>query len=320
MVNNKVSEKTKKTINKVKNAMDLNEDGIISAKDVSIAASNIEKSAKDTKKNIKKSIDKKNLIKQKKELQPISNKELSNPNFKLSKMIRITNIDKKRANSVVCKGSIGFYSDFNDSKIINIFNGKVDLFGLSLFPDNSHDIYYVDPVFKNKYIAADIYSSYLKDVRVNELQRLAQDLGAKHFKVTYKGYKSTINNSKAKAKVGVKNFGIEGEHNKDTKEVLEVDVAAEASFPPHSPIKPKLKYLKKELCIQTLIAMRFDKNAPLTHQKYTMNLSNTSGISIKDAIKLDAVIKDTNTSGNVSFTSIANNEAKSVFEYEIDFE
>lgn len=315
----KATELLGKTKDKVVKTLDQDNDNKLTGKDIVIVAETIEYTAKKTKNNIKESLDKKNLIKQKRELQPIFSNDLKDPTFKISKMVRITNIDKRRSSSPVCKNSIGYYSIFEDTKLVNIFNNKADLFGLSFFPDKTHDIYYVDPVYKNKYIAADLYFAYLKDVRVNELQMLAQDLGAKHFKVTYKGYKSSSLNKKFKGKVEIEDFGIEAEHNKDQNDVFEVDVAAEATFSPHEPIKPKIKYLKKELCIQTLITMRFNEKAPLTHQKYTMNLSNTSGISIKDAIKLDANIKDMKTSGNVSFTSIVNNEAKSVFEYEIDF-
>ncbi len=49
--------------------------------------------------------------------------------------IRVTERDKKRAESEVCQGAIGYWSD------------------------------------------------YLKQVRISELQKIAQDLGAKHFRV-----------------------------------------------------------------------------------------------------------------------------------------
>ena len=48
-------------------------------------------------------------------------------------------------------------SDKGGLRVVNIFKDSLDVFGL-----------------------------YLKMIRINELQRAAQDLGAKHFKVTYK--------------------------------------------------------------------------------------------------------------------------------------
>lgn len=317
---NKAVDVLKKTKQKVVKTLDQDNDNKLSIKDASIFATNIEGSAKKARKNIKKNIDKKNFIKQKRELQPISNKDLSSPDFKLSKMIRITEIDKKRANSVACKGSVGYYSNLGQTKLVNIYFENADLLGVSFYPDKTHEIYYIDPVDKNKYIASDVYFNYLKDIRVNELQKIAQDLGATHFKVTYKGYNSASSNKDIKGKAKVTKVSAEVEHESGKTDVFVVDIAAEAKFPAHDPVAPKLKYLKKEPCIQTLIAMRMDSTGPIEHQKYTLNLSNTSGISAKDAIKLDSKLKELKASGNVSFTSIVNNEAKSVFEYEVDFQ
>ena len=65
--------------------------------------------------------------------------------------------------------------------------------------------------------------------------------------------------------------------------------------------------------------MRMDEKAPLTHQKFTLNLSNSSGIKEKDAIKIDAVLKAMKIAGNATVTSEVKNEERRFFEYEIDF-
>ena len=69
-------------------------------------------------------------------LQPIFMEDLEGVN--MPHFIRVTERDKKRAESEVCQRAIGYWSD------------------------------------------------YLKQVRISELQKIAQDLGAKHFRVTYK--------------------------------------------------------------------------------------------------------------------------------------
>lgn len=71
--------------------------------------------------------------------------------------IRVTERDKKRAESEVCQGAIGYWSD------------------------------------------------YLKQVRISELQKIAQDLGAKHFRVTYKEEKS-IRRLKSRQKWNVRDM------------------------------------------------------------------------------------------------------------------
>lgn len=58
--------------------------------------------------------------------------------------------------------------------------------------------------------------------------------------------------------------------------------------PGHTPILPQLRVLQKEHSIPNLIALRMDKDSPLSHQKYTLPPSNSSGIQEKDALKIDA--------------------------------
>ena len=41
--------------------------------------------------------------------------------YQMPKLIRITERDKKYSESEVCKGSIGFWSDFKEMRLMNIF-------------------------------------------------------------------------------------------------------------------------------------------------------------------------------------------------------
>lgn len=312
----------KKTKQKVVKTLDQDNDNKVDLKDLSIVANAIGDAAKQAKANIKENLDEKNFEKDINTLKPLFEEDVLKKGFSATKLVRITNEDKKRADSVACKGAVGYMSYQKDVKIINMYYENVDLLGLSFYPDKNHGVYYVDPVDENLYIASDLYFSYLKTIRVNELQKIAQDLGAIHFKVTYKGTESSSTQKTIKANANIKKMksGIDGQHSIDTSDTAKVEIAAESTFPPHDPIDPQLKYLKKDPSIQTLVAMRLDEKAPLKKQKFTLNLSTTSGVNISDAIKIDAALKALKVSGGASFTSIANSEAKSVFEYEIDFE
>ena len=98
-------------------------------------------------------------------------------------------------------------------------------------------------------------------VRINELQKLAQELGAKHFKVTYKEEQRSLSEKKANIRGDAKKavYGeVSGEVNRNytDKKFSTVEVAAEMSFPGHAPTEPKLKYLNNDPSIKTLIAMR----------------------------------------------------------------
>ena len=122
----------------------------------------------------------------------------------ISKLIRVTEIDKRHAESDVCRGSIGFVSDQKNLRIVNIYKDNIAAFGLTFYPDTDYELYYVDPCDRDKYIALDEYFNYLKVARVTELQKIAQDLGAKHFRVTYKEQKTTFSGKTVKTKGAVK--------------------------------------------------------------------------------------------------------------------
>lgn len=86
----------------------------------------------------------------------------------------------------------------------------------------------------------------------------------------------------------------------------------------HKPVQPNLVYFKKDPQIQSLVSLRMADNA-MTHQVYTLALSNSSGIKTKDAAKIDAALSAMKLAGNFSIMSEARTEARRYFEYEIDF-
>lgn len=312
-----------KTKEKIVTVADQNDDGSLDLKDVSLIAGTIGNAAKETATSVIVSAGEKHRELEKKLLQPIFVEDLDSTDFFLSKLIRISDIDKKHAESEVCKGSIGHILDQRDMRVINIYKDKVDLFGVTFYPDTESELYYVDPSDRDKYIALDDYFNYLKIARVNELQKIAQELGAKHFRVTFKEQKITFSQNNFKAKASAKYVGntaaVDAERDLASSAVSTVEVAAEMDCPGHAPSEPKLCYLQREPSIQSLIQLRMDKDSPLSHQKYTLKLSNSTGIKEKDAIKIDAVIKSMKISGNTTVTSEVKNESRRFFEYEVDF-
>jgi len=305
------------------NVVDQNADGEFDMEDVSAFAETIGNVTKSALGAVKAGAEEKSREIERKALSPIFSEDIDSADFLLSKLIRLTEIDKKRAESEVCQGSIGFVSDHKELKIINIFRDKVSEFGLSFFPDTDGELYYVDPSDRDRYIALEDYFSYLKVVRINELQKIAQDLGAKHFKVVYKEQEnsSAVTTGKAKAgiKIGKAKDGLDATHELKTSEASKTEVAAEMDCPGHTPMEPKLCYLQKDPSIQNLIALRMDRSSPLLHHKLTIAFSTSSGIKAKDAMKIDAVLKALKIEGNTTVTSEVQNESRRFFEYEIDF-
>lgn len=308
--------KTKDTIIK---AVDQNGDGSFDFKDVSAMADSIGNAAQNAANAMRDNAEARNREKERKTLQPVFLEDLDSTDFTLSKLIRVADIDKKHSESEVCKGSVGFISEQKELRIVNIYKNMIGAFGISLYPDADSEIYYIDPSDRDKYIALDDYFGYLKIARVNELQKIAQDLGAKHFRVTYREKKASITKNDMKAKGNVRAGAAEAERNLSISDNSNIEVAAEMQCLGHAPIEPKLLYLRGEPSIQSLIALRMDKNSQMFHQEFSLKLSNSSGIKEKDAVKIDAALKAMKISGNTTVVSEAQSESRRFFEYEVDF-
>lgn len=204
-------------------------------------------------------------------LQPIFMEDLEGVN--MPHFIRVTERDKKRAESEVCQGAIGYWSD------------------------------------------------YLKQVRISELQKIAQDLGAKHFRVTYKEEKSLFLEKTDTKKVGIKaRDTAEYEQKKEEKKYSKIEIAAEMECPGHEPVEPELKYMKYDPTVKSLVELRMNTQGPMKRQSLTLKLSNSSGLKESEAVKIDAVLKGLKCSGNSTLISEAQNESKRYLEYEIDFQ
>lgn len=313
----------KNLLNSAVQAIDQNDDGKINFADATVLAGAmgdaVRKGALTAKENAGEAVKALTL----KTLRPIFPDSLSDADFLMPKFIRIVERDKKFVGGV-CQGSIGYESDQKGLYIVNIFQDSIDAFGLLFYPDRGCEFYYVDPSDRDRYIALDEYFGYLKIARINELKKIAQDLGAKHFKVTYREEQALFTQGKvnvhAKANVKVAGAGtVDGGHGFNQKKYAVVDVAAEMIFPGHAPIRPQLKYLQRDPSIQTLIAMRMDENAPLLHEKYMLKMSNSSGIKENDAVKIDSALKALKFAGNATVVSEVKNESRRYLEYDIEF-
>ncbi len=309
-------EKAKKTVtntvDQVISSADQNDDGKLDLKDISILTDQWS----EKKEQLRREADKRTLC-------PIFKEDLDNADFLMPKLIRVVEMDKKHEESDVCQGSIGFESVHKDLRIVNIYPDKAETFGLSYYPAMDDDLYYVDPSDRDHYIALDEYFNYLKVARVSELQQIAQNLGAKHFRVIYKEQKKSFSANNAKGKLAAKGPGkqngdAELSHESRSNDFSKVEIAAEMECIGHKPVMPKLVYFKNDPQIQSLISLRMSDNA-MTHQIYTLAMSNSSGIKVKDAVKIDAALAAMKCAGNTTVTSEAESESRRFFEYEIDF-
>lgn len=252
-----------------------------------------------------------------KRLKPIFINDLNGMIF--SRLVRIVEREKK-FDIDVCKGSIGYWDTCKGERWMNIFKDSVSKFGLDFYPNDEVNFYYVDLTNKDSYIVLDEYFDRLKQVRVSELQKIAQDLGAKYFRVTYIKERTTLSKKAANGKGSIHKKGNGSAQMNATEQKYDrMDIAAEMSFPGHEPVMPHVRYLKYDPNIENLIKMRMDPKGPLNHQTLNIKLSSSSGLKETDAVKIDMILKSLKMAGNTTVSSEVQNEAKSILEYEINF-
>ena len=307
----------------VVDAVDQNGDGRIKIDDISVVTSSVKNAVKETGNKWNERQEEKRRQKQLAELCPVFADYIDSADFVLPKLIRISERDKKHEESDVCQGSVGHFLEAKELKILNIYRDKAAAFGLNFYPNLDSEIYYVDPSDRDHYIALDSYFTYLKMARANELQQIAQKLGAKHFRVTLMEEKKETSQNKAHAKAGLrvapKQSGhLDGSHEKSESTYQKIGIAAEMDCPGHEPERPELVYLQKDLNVQNLIELRMAQNA-LTHQKVSVSFTQSSGIKIKDAMKIDAALIAMKAEASATITNEAEKESRRLFEYEIDF-
>lgn len=256
-------------------------------------------------------------------LKPVFQEDFNEDEFVLPKMIRVAEIDKEHADSIACKGSVGYKSVMDDMTMVTIFSDYIDRFGLSFYPELENGIFYVDPCDRDNYISLDDYFTFMKMQRVAELQRIAQSLGAKHFRIVSREKTETMSSNSINAAASVKAAGQGGDagynHAASNSSMASMTIEAEMRFPGHAPIKPDLHYLKKEINVINLIEMRMNPLSPLQHQHFSIEMINSSGIKVKDAVKIDAMLKATKVSASTTVVADAQKEARRILEYEIEF-
>ena len=319
---------------KLARTLNPNDDGPIDLKDVAMIADNVGSVARKIASSVQGNViqntnqignwvNQAKLEAERNALRPVFPEDLDGTNFLMSKLIRVAETDKKHAESEVCKGSIGYLSVHKGMKVVNVFTDCIERFGIKLYPDRNSEVYYVDPTDRGHYIALDEYFDYLKAARVAELQKIAQDLGAKHFKVKYLEEKKSFSshNIKAQGKGPFKwaaKVNADAEHSDSEKTYARSEVVAEMNCVGHDPVEPQLVYFVNDQTVRGLIDLRMADNT-MTSQRIMIKCSNTSGIRSKDAAKIDAVLEAMKCSGNTTMVSEAQIEERRMFEYEIEF-
>ena len=261
----------------------------------------------------------------KKRLCPFYKENFEAENFALPQMIRLVDQDERRTNKA-CEGAVGFETNTKDMNVLNIYVENAPMLGVTFYPYVRDAVYFVDPCHPQLYIQLDEYFAYLKKVRVDELQKVAQSLGATHVKISLKEQKKSSSTQSTKGKMNASGAAVfkangEGSSQRISDEMTTIEVAAEVDFSGGSePTEPKLVYFKNESDVNALIHMRMDPNAnQILSKTYSFSYKNSSGIQVNDAIKIDAALKLMKCNMGGTVLNEARCESDLVLEYSIQF-
>lgn len=260
--------------------------------------------------------------------QPIFQEAIENMQEDMPQLIRVIDDDKMKEVEA-CKNAVGFRKTINDMDVMGLYPEVLSETGVTFYPNQEEPLYYKDPFRDDLYVSLDDYYTHLKEARVNEIETVAQALGAKYLKVEYKVEKSSLfsNDAKAKAKAkpkGVADVKVEADHHKKAKDYSKIEVLAELTFDGNStPAVPEIKYLQGVNAIDTLIKMRVDPEAKnkIKSKTYRVECKQLTGLKQNDAVKIDGAIKKMKieSANSMTVVSMAETENKTTLEFTIEF-
>ncbi len=253
------------------------------------------------------------------ELRPVGEKSA------FPSVIVIVPRDKRREESTVCAGAVGYWTSVKGLDFLNLYQDVAGQLGLDLYPRVEETFYHENPFCPEMYIELDDYFNYLKKARVDELERIAQDLGARHVTITFREKKETFVKRTAKQEAAgrLPNSSAKAQHSSEStqEEYTGMEVAADVHFSGNGqPAVPQLVYFKRESDIEQLIQMRTGGSGnPVQSKTYHFQCSRLSGMNQQEAGKLDAALAQLKCGGTATFSSKIQQESRTELEYHIEF-
>lgn len=316
--------KTKEAASKAKASLngmaDTNGDGIIDAKDVSAFANRLGNKARLTVEAAKSSADARTREKALHGLTPLFPDDFRAAGFIMPKILLLEDMDRIKAEADSFSEAVGYSVCSAGKAVISLFRSRQLGLGLSFYPDVETGVYCVDPADRAHFIRLSEYFNYIKKAEISELQKIAQDLGAKHFRITFREKSSGESDFNAAGNLSLKGpASANAKHSAKTEESSSTEIAADNVFPGHAPVRPQLHYLRHEPDILNLIEMRMDPSSPLMGQTYSLCLANSSGIQREDAAAVDGVFNGIKGTASASVSRVLNRQENSTLEYTIEF-
>lgn len=234
--------------------------------------------------------------------------------------------DAVRCDVDVCEGAIGWLSKEAGEEVLHLYDEAIQFSGLQFIPAPiCNAVYYVDHFDRNRYIQADcIFSKALKE-KVDELQYIAECIGAKRcvidIRETKKGSKTRTISADVSADSGDTKGKATGSWDSSTKDSKTQHAHTEAVFTGlRFPKRPTLKWFLYDDSIKNLVETCCSGKRRV--KKLTVTLSGSTSATMSQSIAgaIDGVMnKSLKAKGSVSIKKQAKQEQQSELQLYIEF-
>lgn len=257
---------------------------------------------------------------------PLSEEMLQSEEFVAPRLVRLLETNP-HSEKEACKEAVGFNSLIAKNKVLELIKDVYPEEQFKFYPNLSEQIYLRNPYVENMYISLNAYFDYIKKARVAELVMVANKLGAKYVKITYKETEKRFVSANVEKQENI--GGVLGKNKAGNSEkakanasygsLREIEVASETEFNGHDvPIRPELVYFKGEIDIESFIDLCLGDNPPKS-KSYTIKYNRSADLSLEAAAGIDAVLGKLKMGASASVKSEVEKENRMYLEYEIKF-
>lgn len=260
-----------------------------------------------------------------KKYNPLFPEQYQSETFNIPNIIVIAD-DAVRKGIDVCEGAIGWLSKESGEEVLHLYDEAISFSGIQFIPAAvCNAVYYVDHFDRGRFIQADcIFSRKLKEM-VDELQHIAEFVGAKRCTIDIS--ESTSNaNTKQKA-VGLGVTEIKGSGNA----AADSSVASKRSATRHGhieatftgfrfPKRPTLKWFANDDGINNLVEACCSRKRRVKELTLELFGSTSATMSQSIACAIDGIVgKSLRGSGHASMTSQVEEERQRTLRFHIEF-
>lgn len=260
-----------------------------------------------------------------KKYNPLFPEQYQSESFNIPNIIVIVD-DAVRKGIDVCEGAIGWLAKESGEEVLHLYDEAIQFSGVQFVPSPiCNAVYYVDQFDRNRFIQADcIFSRTLKE-KIDELQHIAESVGAKrciidisesskNSKTVQKSADLGANTSGSSASASA-NYDFTNKNSKNQHGHVEAEFTG-LRFPK----KPTLKWFAHDDSIRNLVETCCSGKRRVKKLTVTLSGSDTVTMSQSIATAIDGVMNNTlHVKGHASMKSQAKKEYRSDLLFYIEF-